>query len=85
MTTAEWLLARFVRDECVVGPENRVWVDELYEAWKRWCEREGRTLVSTRQSFGRDLAAAVPGLVGRRNHSVGRFYDGIALRSCEPN
>jgi putative DNA primase/helicase len=72
----------FVREECVVGAGQRVWVDDLYEAWRRWCEREGRTLVSTRQSFGRDLAAAVPGLHSRRNQTHGRFYEGIGLRAA---
>jgi len=71
----------FVREECIVGPAERVWVDDLYDAWKCWCQREGRTIVITKQSFGRDLAAAVPGLVSRRNRAVGRFYDGIGLRS----
>jgi putative DNA primase/helicase len=70
----------FVRDECIVGAGQRVWMDELYDVWKRWCEREGRSVVTTRQSFGRDLAAAVPGIAARRNQSYGRFYEGIGLR-----
>jgi putative DNA primase/helicase len=72
----------FVREECVVGAGHRVWVDDLYEAWRRWCEREGRTIISTRQSFGRDLAAAVPGLHSRRNQVHGRFFEGIGLRDA---
>ncbi len=50
----------------IVGPKRsgkgtlaRVPVDVLYDAWKGWCETEGRQAVTTRQSFGRDLAAAV--------------------------
>jgi putative DNA primase/helicase len=70
----------FVRDECIVGAGQRVWMDELYDSWKRWCEREGRSVVTTRQSFGRDLAAAVPGIAARRNQNYGRFYEGIGLR-----
>jgi putative DNA primase/helicase len=70
----------FVRDECVVGAGQRMWMDDLYDAWRRWCEREGRSVVTTRQSFGRDLAAAVPGIPARRNQSYGRFYDSIGLR-----
>ncbi|MCC7409533.1 MAG: hypothetical protein IT442_15825 [Phycisphaeraceae bacterium] len=69
----------FVRDCCVVGPGHRAWVDSLYSAWTSWCERDGRTAVS-KQTFGRDLAAAVPGVVCRRNSGQGRFYEGIALR-----
>lgn len=69
----------FVRDCCTVSPGHRAYVDDLYEAWKKWCDREGRNAVSTRQTFGRDLAAVVPGLVARRNHGAGRFYEGIGL------
>ena len=73
-------VAAFVRDECVVGPGHRIWVADLYEAWKYWCEREGRTLVSTKQSFGRDLAAAVSGISRRRGSENQPFYEGIELK-----
>jgi len=69
----------FIRERCQVGPGCRVWTDDLYAAWKAWCEQNGRHMVTTRQTFGRDLAAAVPGLVCRQNRTVGRFYEGIAL------
>lgn len=71
----------FVREECLVGPGRRVTVADLYYAWNRWCEREGRTVVTTRQSFGRDLAAAVPGITSRRGTGMKRFYEGIELRN----
>lgn len=71
----------FVRECCSVGPGRRVWVDELYRAWKQWCEEEGRSSVTTRQTFGRDLMAAVPGISSRRNRGCGRFYEGIDLTS----
>ncbi len=73
-------VAAFVRAECVVGPGRRVWVENLYDAWKLWCEREGRTLVSTKQAFGRDLAAAVSGISRRRGTSDMPFYEGIELK-----
>lgn len=69
----------FVRECCVVGAGKRAWVDDLYGAWKQWCEQEGRSSVTTRQTFGRDLMAAVPGISCRRNRGCGRFYEGIAL------
>jgi len=69
----------FVRECCQVGPGRRAWVEDLYEAWKKWCQADGRLSVTTRQRFGRDLLAAVPGLKCRRNSEVGRFYDGISL------
>jgi putative DNA primase/helicase len=77
-------VAAFVRKECVVGPGRRVWVDDLYEAWKSWCEREGRTLVSTKQAFGRDLAAAVAGISRRRGAGDVPFYEGIDLKGSQP-
>jgi putative DNA primase/helicase len=69
----------FVRERCEVGAGRRVWVDDLYAAWKRWCEQDGRTSCSTKQTFGRDLLAAVPGIACRRNQGYGRFYEGVAL------
>jgi putative DNA primase/helicase len=73
-------VSAFVREECIIGPGHRARLDDLYNAWSEWCEREGRTIVSTRQSFGRDLAAAVPGVACRRGTGMVRFYEGIALR-----
>ena len=70
----------FVREQCIIAPGCREWVDDLYQAWRSWCEREGRTIVSTKQSFGRDLAAAAPGVCCRRGADNRRFYDGIELR-----
>jgi putative DNA primase/helicase len=69
----------FVRDCCEVGPGHRAWVDELYGAWQRWCAADGRNVVTNKQVFGRDLAAAVPGVVCRKHSIQGRFYDGITL------
>ena len=74
----------FVRQECVVGPGHRIDVDDLYEGWRRWCEKEGRNLVSTKQMFGRDLAAAVRGIVRRRGSGMTPFYEGIALKAHMP-
>jgi len=73
-------VAAFVREECVVGPGYRVPVDVLYDAWKGWCETEGRQAVTTRQTFGRDLAAAVVGINRRRGTGMRPFYEGLSLR-----
>jgi putative DNA primase/helicase len=73
-------VAAFVREECVVGAGYRVPVDEIYEAWKGWCETEGRQAVTTRQTFGRDLAAAVVGISRRRGTGMRPFYEGLSLR-----
>lgn len=73
-------VSAFVRERCVVGPGHRVYVDALYCAWKRWCEQDGRTLVTSKQTFGRDLAAAVAGVRCRRDTHQSRFYEGINLQ-----
>jgi putative DNA primase/helicase len=73
-------VSAFVREECVVGPGHRVDAGVLYEAWRHWCESEGRQNVTTRQTFGRDLAAAVPGVSRRRGTGLQPFYEGITLR-----
>ncbi|UUO05332.1 phage/plasmid primase, P4 family [Blastopirellula sp. J2-11] len=73
-------VSAFVRDRCAVQPGNRIGVNELYDDWKRWCEDEGRNLVSTKQVFGRDLSAAVPGVTRRRGTGQQPFYDGITLK-----
>jgi len=73
-------IGAFVRDECVVAAGYRVDVDDLYAAWTTWCQREGRNHVSTKQSFGRDLAAVVPGIPRRRSTGMRPFYEGISLR-----
>lgn len=76
----------FVRERCVLGPDERVWVDELYAAWCRWCEDDGRTKPSRKQDFGRDLSAAVQGVQRHRArdpHDPTKdkaFYAGINLR-----
>lgn len=70
----------FVRECCVVAVGQRAWLDDLFRAWQAWCEREGRTIVAHKQSFGRDLMAAEPGIECRRGTGQARFYEGIGLR-----
>lgn len=69
----------FVRERCAVGAGHRVWVDELYKAWRSWCEQDGRSSVTTKQTFGRDLLAAVAGITSRTGTGHMRFYQGIGL------
>lgn len=69
----------FVRECCVVGAGHRAFVDELYKAWQTWCEQDGRNFVPHKQTFGRDLTAAVPGIKRRRGTGMESFYEGIRL------
>ena len=70
----------FVRDRCEFVPGARMYVDNLYAAYKAYIEGEGWHTPSTKPVFGRDLIAVVPGLHRRRNKAAGYFYEGIALK-----
>lgn len=70
----------FVRETCQVRAGAREQVEVLFRSWRGWCSRNGRDSVGTVQSFGRDLRAAVPGLVTHRGTDGARFYEGIALK-----
>jgi putative DNA primase/helicase len=81
-------VAAFVRDRCVRGPVHEVAVDTLYTAWKAWAEDNGH-VKSTKQVFGRDLRAAVPGLRvarpgGHDELGRARVYVGVTLREGDP-
>ncbi|MBI1367090.1 MAG: hypothetical protein GC162_00400 [Planctomycetes bacterium] len=69
----------FVRECCMVGTGQRIWIDDLYGAWQDWCHRDGRSVVTTKQSFGRDLAAVVPSVCSRMGSGNRRFYECIML------
>jgi len=75
-------IGAFVKDRCVVGPEWRCPVDDLFAAWRKWCESIGRREAGTVQTFGRDLKAAIPSLrMARPREGASRYraYDGIGL------
>lgn len=72
-------VSAFVRERCVVGMGYRVDLDDLFSEWTRWCEHEGRVVVSHKQAFGRDLIAAFPTIRRRRGTDLVSFYDGIKL------
>jgi putative DNA primase/helicase len=66
----------FVRERCTVAPGARVECSALFDAWKAWCEAQGRDHPGTAQTFGRNLRAVVPGL---RIVQHPRRYEGIRL------
>jgi putative DNA primase/helicase len=77
-------IAAFVRDRCVRGHEHEVAVDTLYADYRTWAEDNGHTR-STKQVFGRDLRAAIPGLRiarvgGHESAERERVYQGVGLR-----
>jgi putative DNA primase/helicase len=72
----------FIHERCERGPGYSVRVDFLYKAWKDWCDANEHHHGDV-QSFGRDLAAAVPGVKVTQPRVDGkqvRVYQGIRLR-----
>ncbi len=72
----------FIRGRCEIGPGYSVSVDSLFATWKEWCETNEHSH-GDKQSFGRDLRAAVQGLQltqPRINGKQMRTYQGIGLR-----
>jgi putative DNA primase/helicase len=77
-------IGAFVRDRCSVGPEYAVDTGAIYKAWVIWCRQQNREHPGTKQAFGRDLRAAVPGLTitqprDAKTHKQLRSYQGIGL------
>jgi putative DNA primase/helicase len=75
-------VAAFLRDRCTQGGEQSVPIDDLYTAWRGWAEDNGHVR-SSKQVFGRDLRASVPGLRVAQHGPEGtriRVYLGVGLR-----
>ena len=73
----------FVRDYCVVGPDQAIQVDDLYAMWGVYCAQYGYDGPSDVQTFGRDLAAAVPSIKTKQRRKDGarsRCWIGIGQR-----
>jgi P4 family phage/plasmid primase-like protien len=60
----------FVADECVTGAGKQVLAQELFDCWKRYCERTGEESGSI-QAFAKGLRAVVPDLETRREKHNG--------------
>jgi putative DNA primase/helicase len=74
----------FVKERCFVGQGYRVDCDHFFEKWTEWCKETNHREPGTKQNFGRDLRAVVPGIkVSQpRADDGGRYrtYEGIGLR-----
>lgn len=79
-------VSAFLRDRCRVAGDQRVGLDRLWAAWKAWCEDQSQ-YHGTKQTFGRDLRAAVAGLrISRpREDDHQRVYVGVGLREDPQN
>jgi putative DNA primase/helicase len=77
-------VAAFVRDSCEIRPGAEETADDLYSAWKDWCEENGREHTGTKQTFMRDLRSVVPAITERQirtgNDKRVRKYEGVAVK-----
>ncbi|HRW54690.1 MAG TPA: phage/plasmid primase, P4 family [Phycisphaerae bacterium] len=72
----------FVADRCELAQDATVSVQEIFDAWRQWCEASGKSWTGDRQTFGRDLRSAVPDIEDTRPNVNGRrerHYRGIRL------
>jgi putative DNA primase/helicase len=75
-------VAAFVRDRCARDVGFEVACDELFRAWKGWADDNGHK-PGTKQVFGRDLRAVIPGLRvvrPRDGEDRERVYRGVTLK-----
>jgi putative DNA primase/helicase len=80
-------IGAFLRECCEVGPGYEVFVRDLFDRWKRWCEEKGRKDPGAEQTFGRDLRAALPAIDTRQQRTggeVARKYVGVKERFYDP-
>lgn len=71
----------FLADCCHLAPDEKVPVDDIYEAWSRWCESAGHQSGS-KANFGKLLFSAAPSVSPTRPFVDGvkvRMYAGISL------
>jgi len=78
-------VSAFLRERCIVEAGAQVGMDALFAEWQDYCHDSGRTHPGTKQTFGRDLKAAMP-MLGRAqprcNGTRLRVYTGVGL---DPN
>jgi putative DNA primase/helicase len=66
----------FLDDKCAIEADAEVSVDDLFRYWKYWCEDENRNYPGTKESFCRDVHAALPNVkkVRKRNGDDRPYY-----------
>jgi putative DNA primase/helicase len=72
----------FLRERCEIGAGFQATPEDLFTSWCDWCEKSKRQ-TGTKQSFGRDLRAALPWLTMRRprdGEERYRIYEGIRIK-----
>ena len=78
-------VAAFVKERCAVASGLQSRPEHVFDAWKEWCSQNGRKETGTKQSFSRDLRAAIPSIRVSRPRVSGqqvRIYEGIEIASA---
>jgi putative DNA primase/helicase len=74
----------FARERCNVAPGCQIERSILFDAWKGWCNEQGREHPGDAATFGRNLRAAVPSIGDAQPRSdTGeriRVYEGICMK-----
>ncbi len=71
----------FIDDACELGPDLRVWTDDIWHAWRAWAKQNGRE-AGSKETFGERLRVSTPSVT---RHRAGKdecrryFYQGVAL------
>ncbi len=75
----------FVAEMCEVGPDCTSLNEDLFNAWRQWCQKTNREKIGTDQELGRHLHACVPGLKTSRRRKDGAqrpSRKGIGLKTA---
>jgi len=76
-------VSAFARDHLEFGDEFEAPVADVYQEWRRYCERNGRRYPSSANHFSADLTAAFPQVESRRVRRQGNrgyYFCGVRLR-----
>jgi putative DNA primase/helicase len=72
-------ISAFVRDFCDRGRDKTVKAQDLYAAWRQYCEDNGHRATAS-SVFGRDLRSVMPTLRHYQPHGQPRQYVGLELK-----
>jgi putative DNA primase/helicase len=77
-------ITAFLDERCETKPGYQIRCEELYRAWKDWCDTNGRENPGASNVFARNLHAAMPWLKTKRDRtlkSAPRSWQGIRIKS----
>lgn len=75
-------IGMFVKECCVIAPDEKTPVPDVFARWKTWCQEKNRLDVGDESAFGRNLRSVLPDLVTRPVKKSGKYYrvfEGIGL------